>query len=363
MVPGDVTEDDGEVAVSYAEEADLGRYYPNNASGRYPGWRRVLRTGIWNSMTEGPDVLEEMRLVYYEDRTRAPRKVQQTAGWVPASAAKRDRCRPCAQHFHEYTPAPVVQLRPEHLSLLQALYKRDRRIEIKSTDKYQIGTCATHGIAQQHVDAYVLLHNPEYERICWDAANQDLALMLRDQLCVTVTFAEIERETVRFQLRSGIETAADFARMLETNGWSRPEYDRLIIHNARIRKLQHANTVSKMYRRNTQSIIDYLRTHQAFDYWAGLARPLKSGSVMAHDGSWRQSGKTAVWLNTWKGRPDLKRIEEACYTWFSNVTERVLPSRIPLKEQMLTFRLSNSQRSAVKGKRRLGITPERVPRS
>jgi hypothetical protein len=41
-----------------------------------------------------------------------------------------------------------------------------------------------------------------------------------------------------------------------------------MIQNARIRKLQHANTVTKMYRRNTQSIIDYLRSHQAFDYWA-----------------------------------------------------------------------------------------------
>jgi hypothetical protein len=41
-----------------------------------------------------------------------------------------------------------------------------------------------------------------------------------------------------------------------------------MIKNARIRKLQHANTVAKAYRRNSQQIIDYLRTHQAFDYWA-----------------------------------------------------------------------------------------------
>ena len=42
-----------------------------------------------------------------------------------------------------------------------------------------------------------------------------------------------------------------------------------MIQNARIRKLQHANTlVTKMYRRNTLAIINYLRTHQAFDYWA-----------------------------------------------------------------------------------------------
>ena len=149
----------------------------------------------------------------------------------------------------------------ENLSrFFQALYERDRRISINGTE-----------IPQQHIDAYVMLHNPEYERICWDSANQDLALMLCDHLCVSVSIEEVERENIRFQARSGIETLADFENFLSANGWSRHEYDRLMIQNARIRKLQHSNTVSKMYRRNTQQIIDYLRTHQGFDYWALLA--------------------------------------------------------------------------------------------
>lgn len=95
--------------------------------------------------------------------------------------------------------------------------------------------------------------------------------MLCDHLCVMVTIEEIERENVRFQQRSGIESREGFEAFLSANGWSKHEYDRLIIQNARIRKLQHANTVARMYRRNTQQIIDYLRTHQAFDYWANLA--------------------------------------------------------------------------------------------
>jgi hypothetical protein len=41
--------------------------------------------------------------------------------------------------------------------------------------------------------------------------------------------------------------------------------------------LQHAATVAKQYRRNTQSIIDYLRTHQAFDYWAVQAAQAEAG--------------------------------------------------------------------------------------
>ena len=55
-----------------------------------------------------------------------------------------------------------------------------------------------------------------------------------------------------------------------------------MIQNARIRKLQHANTVAKMYRRNSQQIIDYLRTHQAFDYWAGQA--VKSEKAIKQSG-------------------------------------------------------------------------------
>lgn len=157
-----------------------------------------------------------------------------------------------------YESAPTRKPTPENLSrFFQALYERDRRISVNGTE-----------IPQQHIDAYVLLHNPEWERICWDSANQDLVLMLCDNLCVSVSIDEIERENIRFQQRSGIETADDFTNFLRNNGWSRHEYDRLMIQNARIRKLQHANTVSKMYRRNTQAIIDYLRTHQAFDYWA-----------------------------------------------------------------------------------------------
>jgi hypothetical protein len=79
---------------------------------------------------------------------------------------------------------------------------------------------------------------------------------------------EVERESNRFQQRCGLETEGEFFQMLESNGWTRHEYDRLIIQNARIRKLQHAITVSKQTRRNTRALLDYLRTHQAFDYWA-----------------------------------------------------------------------------------------------
>jgi hypothetical protein len=174
-------------------------------------------------------------------------------------------------NFRKYSPAPELKPTPDHLSeCFQALYDRDRKISVKG----QL-------IPQQHIDSHVLLHSPEYERICWDSANQELALILCDAFLVTISFEEAERESNRFQQRCGIETAADFEHMLEANGWTKAEYDRLIIQNARIRKLQHAVTVSKGARRNTRSILDYLRTYQAFEYWVDQAAQ-KEQVIAAH---------------------------------------------------------------------------------
>ena len=265
-----VTEDDSEVALSFAERdgPDGPQYYPSTIP------LVDIRAGVEHYAQEFPDspipglardFLEAMRNVFYMDRTRE--RCEQT--WAEMGASihfplisqkAMDAVTALRDHLM-YESAPVQKPTPENLSrFFQALYERDRRIRVNGTE-----------IPQQHIDAYTMLHNPEYERICWDSANQDLALMLCDHLCVFVTVEEIERENIRFQARSDIWTTADFENFLSANGWTRHEYDRLIIANARIRKLQHANTVTKMYRRNTLAILNYLRTHQAFDYWAKLA--------------------------------------------------------------------------------------------
>jgi hypothetical protein len=264
-----LTEDDSEVALIYAtkESPNGPLYYPQSIP------LVDIRAGTEHYEREFPnhpiafearEFLEEMGRVYYADRTLA--LCEKT--WAdrfgitfPYIAQKGIDAAHVLQDFRDYQPEPKHKPRPENLSrFFQALYERDRQIQVNGTE-----------IPQQHIDAYVLLHNPEYERICWDSANQELALMLCDHLLLTVSMEEVERENVRFQLRSGIETPADFSAYLSANGWTRSEYDRLMIQNARIRKLQHANTVSKMYRRNSQQVIDYLRTHQAFDYWAQAA--------------------------------------------------------------------------------------------
>ena len=253
-----ITEDDAEVALSYAERIGSDGeaiYYPNTVP-------------LCNIRAAAPDpqFFKVMQAVHYTERT--PKLCEETWGGpdYPCIDQKALDAIEALTTFRSLKPAPQAKPGVEHLSYyFQALYDRDRQLVIQGQ-----------AIPQQHIDSYVLLHNPEYERIAWDAANQELALMLCDCLCVMVDPQEVDAESARFWQRAGIETPAEFAAMLETNGWTQNEYQRLIIQNARIHKLQHANTVTKMWRRNTRSILDYLRTHQAFDYWALEAAKLEA---------------------------------------------------------------------------------------
>lgn len=259
-----VTEDDSEVAVSYAELPG-GECKPLTVplvdirAGVEAYKRQYPNTAIAES---AESFLETMRGIFYMERTAAVCEaawdnLELDVPW-PYLAQKAFDAVMLLNDFRAHAPAPIRKPTPENLSpFFQALYERDRRIKINGQE-----------IPQQHIDAYVMLHNPEYERIAWDAANQELALLLCDCLCVLADVNDVSHEAARFQQRAGIVTALDFESFLENNGWTAHEFERLMIQNARVRKLQHAMSVSKTYRRNTQSMLDYLRTHQGFDYWA-----------------------------------------------------------------------------------------------
>ncbi len=261
-----VTEDDSEVALSYAvrDSLDGPIYFPSSVP------LVDVRAGVEHYEREFPgepvtvdarEFLENARKIFYMERTSQQLEILWDARHgvsFPRIEQKRIDAVHALNDFASYEPEVVQQPNPDHLSsFFQALYDRDRRISVNGIE-----------IPQQHIDSYVLLRNPEWERICWDASNQELALLLCDLLSVTVSIEDIGRESNRFQQKSEIKTEADFHAFLENNGFSVHEYDRLMIQNARIRKLQHHMTVSKGYRRNTRAIIDYLRTHQGFDYWA-----------------------------------------------------------------------------------------------
>jgi hypothetical protein len=249
-----VTEDDSEVAVSYAEHNGL--FHLNSIP------LVDIRAGV-DELDEadkelGHEFLEAMRQVPYAERTRTVCEESWLGLNFPCIPQKQIDAELALKTFREHAPDPIRRPSPTDLSLtFGALYERDRKIYINGMP-----------VPQQHLDAHVLLHNPEWERICWDSANQELALELCNLLQVTATMEEIEAESGRFQRRAEIATPLDFECFLENNGWSKTEFNRLMITNARIRKLQHHHTVSKVYKRNTQAILDYLRTQQGFDFWA-----------------------------------------------------------------------------------------------
>lgn len=261
-----VTEDDSEVALSYAvrDSLDGPIYFPSSIP------LVDIRAGVEHYEREfagqpvaldAREFMANARKIFYAERTSQQLQILWDARHgvsFPRIEQKRLDAIHALSDFASHESKAIEQPKPEHLSgFFLALYDRDRRINVNGTE-----------VPQQHIDSYVLLHNPEWERICWDSSNQELTLLLCDLLCVMVSVEDIGNESLRFQKKSGIETAEDFHAFLENNGWSVPEYDRLMIENARIRKLQHHLTVSKGYRRNTRAIIDYLRTHQGFDYWA-----------------------------------------------------------------------------------------------
>lgn len=253
-----VTEDESEVAVNFSVHKGVYRIHSVPLCD--------LRAAVELAGTDrAREFFDEMAKVYYMHRT--PELCAKAWGGTdfPYFPQKQADAEDLLANFRKHQPAPEITPEPEHLSMFfQALYERDRRIRINGVE-----------VPQQHIDAHVTLHNPEYERICWDSSNQELALILCNCLAVTVSIEEINRESQRFQQKSGITTPEAFAAFLDANGWSRHEYDRLMIQNARIRKLQHSLTVTKAYRRNTQSIIDYLRTHQGFEFWASEAVQLE----------------------------------------------------------------------------------------
>jgi hypothetical protein len=251
-----VTEDDAEVALSYAliSRENGVSYIPHT----------VPLVDI-RAALDGSDRSQEffriMQKIHYTDRTRKLCAEKWGGDDFPFFPQKRIDAIEVLSRFGSYNPQPIVEPKPEHLSnAFHALYQRDRRIPVNGKP-----------ILQQHLDSYIVLHNPEYERICWDSANQELALILCNALFVTVSIEEVESESRRFQQRCGVKTTEEFESMLLANGWTREEYKLLMIQNSRIHKLQHSLTVSKASRRNTQAMLNYMRTHQAFDYWAQLA--------------------------------------------------------------------------------------------
>lgn len=140
--------------------------------------------------------------------------------------------------------------------LFNAMLERERRIS-------HLGATIT----MQHIDSYITLHSPQYNQICWDSKNRALAIILADILRVTVTKEEVEYEWASFCARSRLQSWDNYLDWLTNNGMTSGNFDTLTIQNARIRKLHESYITSTMFRRQTQTILDYLRTHDDLRGW------------------------------------------------------------------------------------------------
>lgn len=140
--------------------------------------------------------------------------------------------------------------------LFNAMLEREKRVEHSGAV-----------ITMQHIDSYVTMHSPQYNQICWDSKNRSLALVLADLIQVTVTKDEIEYEWATFCARNRLETWDNYLDWLNNNAMTSANFQVMSIQNARIRKLHEAYITSVMFKRQTQTILDYLRTHNQLSMW------------------------------------------------------------------------------------------------
>jgi hypothetical protein len=139
----------------------------------------------------------------------------------------------------------------------KAQFERDRLVEIKGTR-----------VALQYIDQFITLHDIDYSQKLWDANNRAAALLLCDMYRVTLSQKEFDVEWSRFCARHNLATVEIHTQWLKENNINLREFCRLMLENGRLRKLHRAIRVRSMHRRNTQRLLDYLRTADAYSYWA-----------------------------------------------------------------------------------------------
>lgn len=152
---------------------------------------------------------------------------------------------------------PLTDRRPlvaDLSPLFMGMFERDRMIEVKGTR-----------IPLQNIDSWISTEDWDYAEILWNAQNRALVLVLADLLGITLTQEQINREATRFFARhfrcKPEEFHEVFSKWLKDNGLSPAEFQVLMIQNAKIRRLQHAQCSTMMFRRRTQTVLSHLRTH------------------------------------------------------------------------------------------------------
>jgi hypothetical protein len=144
--------------------------------------------------------------------------------------------------------------------LFSAQFERDRSIWV-----------GDRGIKLQDLDAFITLHDQEYERHTEDADNRTLALLLADIYRIPVTNDEINQEWQRWNIRHNLRSLEEHDRWMREHHLNGKELVRLVGEEVRLRKLRRALMVRSGPRRRTQRLLDYLKLSGQYVYWTKAA--------------------------------------------------------------------------------------------
>lgn len=164
--------------------------------------------------------------------------------------------------FRKLEPEPgATKLGIEALSgLFTAQFERDRSVNVGGRP-----------VKLQDLDAFVMLHDQEYDQHSANADYRILALMLADIYRITLSYTELDTEWQRFNVRMNLRSLEEHNQWLKDNHVNARELVRILSDEVRLRKLRRALMVRSGPRRHTQRLLDYLKLNRNYTYWANAA--------------------------------------------------------------------------------------------
>jgi hypothetical protein len=149
----------------------------------------------------------------------------------------------------------------EALSLLfSAQFERDRTVFVGKRP-----------VKLQDLEAFIVLHDQEYEEHLAAADHRLLAGLLADIYRITASMPEIDDEWRRFSVRMGLRSLEEHDQWMRENHTNGKELMRLMSEEVRLRKLRRALMTRRGPRRRTQHLLDYFKMTQRYRYWANAA--------------------------------------------------------------------------------------------
>ena len=164
--------------------------------------------------------------------------------------------------FRELKAQPDSKLPgTEALSLLfSAQFERDRSVPVNNRP-----------LKLQDLDAYITLHDQDYETHLGDADNRTLALLLADIYRIPVTVDEMNIEWQKFVHRLGLRSTQEHDQWMRANHLNGSELCRLMVEEVRLRKLRRALMTRSGPRKRTSRLLDYFKLNKLYEYWANAA--------------------------------------------------------------------------------------------